>query len=83
MLSITARRTPEDLREVLFHNEYISGMLTTQNSFAQKYGYFEIRSKIPVGVAVWPAFWMLADDGGWPRRSMCWKAAASVRAPWS
>jgi len=66
VLSITARRTPEDLREVLFNNEYISGILTTQGSFAQKYGYFEIRSKIPVGVAVWPAFWMLADDGGWP-----------------
>ena len=66
VLSITARRTPEDLREVLFDNEYISGILTTQGSFAQKYGYFEIRAKIPVGVAVWPAFWMLADDGGWP-----------------
>ncbi len=66
VLSITARRTPEDLREVLFDNEYISGILTTQGSFAQKYGYFEIRARIPVGIAVWPAFWMLADDGGWP-----------------
>ena len=66
VLSIMARRTPQDLREVLFDNEYISGILTTQGSFAQKYGYFEIRAKIPVGVAVWPAFWMLADDGGWP-----------------
>src|SRR6185312_2838926 len=26
----------------------------------------EIRSKIPVGTGVWPAFWMLANDGGWP-----------------
>jgi len=51
---------------VLFNNEYISGILTTQGSFSQKYGYFEIRSKIPVGTGVWPAFWMLADNGGWP-----------------
>lgn len=66
VLSITARRTPPALREVLFDNEYTSGILTTQGSFAQKYGYFEIRSKVPAGAAVWPAFWMLADDGGWP-----------------
>lgn len=66
VLSITAKRTPAVLRDVLFNNEYISGILTTQGSFAQKYGYFEIRSKIPAGAAVWPAFWMLADDGGWP-----------------
>ena len=66
VLSITAMRTPPDLREVLFNNEYTSGILTTQGSFAQKYGYFEIRAKIPAGDAVWPAFWMLADDGGWP-----------------
>jgi beta-glucanase (GH16 family) len=66
ILSIVASRTPAALKEVLFNNEYVSGILTTQSSFAQKYGYFEIRSKIPVGTGVWPAFWMLADDGGWP-----------------
>jgi beta-glucanase (GH16 family) len=66
VLSIVASRTPPALKEVLFNNEYVSGILTTQGSFSQKYGYFEIRSKIPVGTGVWPAFWMLADDGGWP-----------------
>jgi beta-glucanase (GH16 family) len=66
VLSIVARRTPPELKDVLFDNEYISGILTTQGSFSQKYGYFEIRSKIPVGTGVWPAFWLLADDGGWP-----------------
>jgi beta-glucanase (GH16 family) len=66
VLSIVASRTPPALKSVLFNNEYISGILTTQGSFAQKYGYFEIRSKIPVGTGVWPAFWMLADNGGWP-----------------
>ena len=66
VLSIVARRTPAELKPVLFNNEYTSGILTTQGTFSQKYGYFEIRAKIPIGRGVWPAFWMLADDGGWP-----------------
>jgi beta-glucanase (GH16 family) len=66
VLSIVASRTPAELKPALFNNEYISGILTTQGTFSQKYGYFEIRAKIPVGTGVWPAFWMLADDGGWP-----------------
>jgi beta-glucanase (GH16 family) len=66
ILSIIASRTPPALKPVLFNNEYTSGILTTQGTFSQKYGYFEIRSKIPIGIGVWPAFWLLADDGGWP-----------------
>jgi beta-glucanase (GH16 family) len=66
VLSIVARRTPPALKSVLFNNEYVSGILTTQSRFSQKHGYFEMRAKIPVGIGVWPAFWMLADDGGWP-----------------
>ncbi len=66
VLSIVASRTPPELLPVLFNNPYVSGILTTQGSFAQKHGYFEIRAKIPHGIGVWPAFWLLADDGGWP-----------------
>ena len=50
VLSIVASRTPPELKSVLFDNEYISGILTTQGTFAQKHGYFEIRAKIPVGI---------------------------------
>ena len=49
VLSIVASRTPAALKPVLFNNEYISGILTTPEPFSQKHGYFEIRSKIPVG----------------------------------
>jgi beta-glucanase (GH16 family) len=66
ILSIVASRIPPELKPALFDNEYTSGILTTQGWFSQKYGYFEIRAKIPVGDGVWPAFWLLADDGGWP-----------------
>ena len=66
VLSIVASRTPAELKGVLFDNPYVSGILTSQTSFAQKLGYFEIRAKIPHGTGVWPAFWLLANDGGWP-----------------
>jgi len=66
VLSIVASRTPPELKEALFDNAYVSGIMTTQGWFSQKYGYFEIRAKVPVGTGVWPAFWMLADNGGWP-----------------
>jgi beta-glucanase (GH16 family) len=49
---------------------YTSARLNTQGKFAQRYGRFEARIKLPAGGrGVWPAFWMLGDDidtVGWP-----------------
>jgi hypothetical protein len=33
-----------------------------QTGFAQEYGYFEIRAKLPCGAGVWPAFWLVGKD---------------------
>jgi beta-glucanase (GH16 family) len=49
--------------------EYTSARLKTLGTFAQAYGRFEARIRIPRGQGIWPAFWMLGDNvstAGWP-----------------
>lgn len=43
--------------------EYASGAIETYGKWAQAYGYFEVRAKMPGGKGTWPAFWMLPDRG--------------------
>jgi beta-glucanase (GH16 family) len=45
---------------------YLSGMIMSDGCFAQTYGYFEIRTKIPSGKGLWPAFWLLPASHKWP-----------------
>ncbi len=50
--------------------DYTSGMVTTgppnyktdPAKFTFRYGYAEIRAKVPAGQGFWPAFWMLPDN---------------------
>ncbi len=58
MLRIEARKDPS--------YGWLSGLLSSYNTcnegFAQKYGYFEIRTKLPPGDGFWPAFWLIGVD---------------------
>ncbi len=48
---------------------YSSARLRTKGLFDFKYGYVDIRFKVPSGQGLWPAFWMLPTDevyGPWP-----------------
>jgi beta-glucanase (GH16 family) len=45
---------------------YTSGLISSQPSFSQTYGYFEASVKLPKGKGLWPAVWMLPADLGWP-----------------
>ncbi|MCD1653445.1 family 16 glycosylhydrolase [Treponema zuelzerae] len=62
-LVITAKR--ED------HNgmPYTSGRIHTQGKYSVHYGRIAARMKLPEGLGVWPAFWMLGQDfdgQNWP-----------------
>ncbi len=43
-----------------------SGIIHTKGKFAQMYGRFEIRTKIPKGKGFWPAFWLLPSTPDFP-----------------
>ena len=66
VLTITAAPAEAAIQAEIGGYAYTSGMLTSYSSFAQTYGYFEIRADMPEDHGTWPAFWLLPADGTWP-----------------
>ncbi|RKN22574.1 glycosyl hydrolase family protein [Micromonospora musae] len=69
-LVITARRENPANHNCWYGScQYTSARLLTAGTFAQAYGRFEARIKIPRGQGLWPAFWMLGtSSNSWPDR---------------
>jgi beta-glucanase (GH16 family) len=65
-LDIVAQPATPVVRVELDGLSYTSGLISSQPSFAQQYGYFEARVKLPRGKGLWPAIWMLPADFTWP-----------------
>lgn len=64
-------RLRSDLRSVEGDNppgvyEYSSGMVSSHDKFAFRYGYIEIRARFPGGPGVWPCFWLMPQNHQWP-----------------
>lgn len=62
-LVITARPIPDSAAPYTGGYGWSSGLITTQTSFAQTYGYFEITADLSQVTGAWPAFWLLPADG--------------------
>jgi beta-glucanase (GH16 family)/glycerophosphoryl diester phosphodiesterase len=64
ILSITARKEKHE------NSDYTSARLVTKGKGEWQYGRIEINAKLPAGVGLWPATWMLGNDidkVGWPK----------------
>jgi beta-glucanase (GH16 family) len=66
LLSIEAAKNARQDDPKTAGRAYTAGMITSEPSFSQRYGYFEIRTQLPAGSGLWPAFWMLPADHAVP-----------------
>jgi beta-glucanase (GH16 family) len=65
-LEIVSDKATENVKPFISNYEYTSGLITTQFSFSQVYGVFEMRARLPKGRGLWPTFWLLPKDRSWP-----------------
>ncbi|MGH9101642.1 MAG: glycoside hydrolase family 16 protein [Acidimicrobiales bacterium] len=60
LLHLTARQ------QTAHGKPYTSGMIQSNHKYVFRYGYMQIRTKLPAGRGMWPAFWTLSTDHSWP-----------------
>lgn len=60
-----------------------SGMVTTYPSVYFRYGYVQVTARLPFGKGLWPAIWLIPEDGSWPPEidiAEHWDTRSTVRA---
>ena len=70
-LELEARKITDGSEGTAYYGpvQWTSARLVTKNKLHFLYGRIVIRAKVPAGVGLWPAFWMLGDSMdslGWP-----------------
>ena len=66
-LVITAKPIESADKAYTGSHDFTSGLITSEPSFVQTYGYFELKGTLPTGTdGTWPAFWLLPVDDSWP-----------------
>jgi len=58
-LRITTIPTPPDLAEKAGNQPFLSGIITSYDSYKFTYGFAEMRAQFTHGQGYWPAFWLL------------------------
>jgi beta-glucanase (GH16 family) len=53
-------------KESVGNCSYTSARLVTARKESTTYGYIQARISLPAQNAMWPAFWMLPENGSWP-----------------
>jgi len=76
VMTLTAQKVDPSIQQYLGYNQaglpamgsyqYTSGLIETNHSFNQTYGYFEMKAQLPAGQGLWPAFWLMPSNGAWP-----------------
>lgn len=66
-LKLYGRVVPEAIRPQYHGFPYVGGMISTERTHAQLYGYWEVRVRLTTTSEGhhW-AMWLLPEDGGWP-----------------
>ena len=60
ILTITAKKESSN------GSDFSSAKLVTLGKFSRTHGRFEARMRMPKGLGLWPAFWMLSVNNNWP-----------------
>ncbi|CAN5341427.1 hypothetical protein BH09VER1_BH09VER1_27530 [soil metagenome] len=63
LLRVEKKRGHHNDNPAYLTNDYATGYADTFGKWTQRYGYFEVRLKLPTAPSMFPAFWLMPDRG--------------------